>query len=98
MIDAEEDYANREIKYSRIVHCEMNAIIHAKESLKDYTLYTYPFASCDRCSVHVIQAGIGTVVFPVLPDPLKERWSDSLIRSLENFQEAGVEVRQYERV
>lgn len=96
MIDAEEDYANREVKYSKIIHCEMNAILNAREPLTDYTLYTYPFASCDRCSVHVIQAGIGRVVFPKIPERLKDRWDEILVRSMENFHEAGVEVTIYE--
>ena len=41
-------YANREEKYSRVVHCEINASIHSREPVAGYTLYTWPFASCDR--------------------------------------------------
>jgi dCMP deaminase len=33
----------REIKYDLIVHAEANAIIHARESLWDCTIYTMPF-------------------------------------------------------
>lgn len=36
-------YNDREVKYSLIVHGEINAILFAKESLTGYTLYTYPF-------------------------------------------------------
>jgi dCMP deaminase len=94
MQDNEELYNNREIKYSRIVHCEMNAILSADESLKGYTLYTYPFASCDRCAVHVIQSGIERVVFPKLPDELKERWEDSLKKTLSYFNEVNLNVNE----
>lgn len=90
--DDETLYAHRETKYSRIVHCEMNAILSAREPVKGYTLYTYPFISCDRCAAHVIQAGI---VRCVAPSPTKEqltRWSDSFIRTRNLFAEACVEL------
>src|SRR5271156_3347902 len=64
MNDAPELYADREKKYSRTVHCEMNAMIFARQDLKGGTLYTWPFASCDRCAVHMIQAGISRFVYP----------------------------------
>ena len=85
-------YADREKKYSRIVHCEMNAILSAREPLQGYTLYTYPFASCDRCAAHVIQAGIVSCVAPVIPDHLRERWAKSLDMTEDLFEEAGVEM------
>ncbi len=94
MKDDEELYNNREIKYSRIVHCEMNAILSADESLSGYTLYTYPFASCDRCAVHVIQKSIERVVFPKLPDELRGRWEDSLKKTLSYFNEAGISINE----
>src|SRR5690348_10005783 len=44
MDDAPELYANREVKYSRIVHCEMNAVLNAGHRVDGSTLYTWPFA------------------------------------------------------
>src|SRR5258706_5958775 len=58
MRDDPELYADREQKYSRIVHCEVNAMIFASEPLTGAMLYTWPFLSCDRCAVQMIQAGI----------------------------------------
>ena len=79
MPDNPEWYANREEKYSRIVHSEIDAQILSRDgSLKGYTLYTWPFASCERCCVSMLQAGITRFVAPVLPDDLKERWGASL--------------------
>lgn len=92
--DNPADYADREIKYERIVHCEMNAIISAREPLEGYTLYLWPFLSCPRCAVHVIQAGITRVVAPKCPDDKLERWNDALERSKALFKEAGVEVTE----
>ncbi len=94
MNDYPQHYANREVKYSRIVHCEMNAILNAKQSVEGCTLYTYPFSSCDRCAAHVIQAGIKTCVFPKLPKKLEKRWSDSVAKTFDYFAEADVKWRQ----
>lgn len=38
MPDGTEIYANREEKYSRIIHCEMNALLYAHESVRGCTL------------------------------------------------------------
>lgn len=91
MPDNPDNYHNREEKYRRIVHCEMNAILHTRETLAGYTLYTYPFASCDRCAAHVIQAGFSRVVAPKCPNHLLERWGANLEFSKTMFAEAGVE-------
>jgi dCMP deaminase len=90
--DSPELYNDREIKYERIVHCEMNAILTARESLKDCVLYTWPFLSCPRCAAHVIQAGITKVIAPKCPADKLDRWGELLERSKKLFKEAGVEV------
>jgi dCMP deaminase len=94
MEDYPELYANRDVKYSRIVHCEMNAVLNAKQSVQGCTLYTWPFASCDRCAVHMIQAGITTFVFPKLPKELEARWQASVDKTLLYFTEARVDYRE----
>lgn len=86
---------NRETKYSMIIHCEMNAVLNSATSVDDCTLYTWPFISCDRCAVHMIQAGITTVVAPVLPSHLEDRWKDSVSKTKSYFKEAGINVREY---
>ena len=82
-------YDDRAEKYSRIVHCEMNALIHAREPVVGYTLYTWPFASCDRCAVHMLQAGVSRFVFPPLSAGAKARWSESLARAKAYVEESG---------
>lgn len=89
MSDAPELYANREIKYSRVVHCEMNALLLAETSVRGGTLYTWPFASCDRCCVHMLQAGISRFVYPSIPANLVERWGNSLSLTKKYLAEAG---------
>lgn len=97
MEDKKEWYENREEKYSRILHCEINAILNAAENLTGYTLYTWPFLSCDRCAVQVIQTGISTVVAPKLPpeDSKYERWNPILNISRGYFAECNVVVYEY---
>jgi dCMP deaminase len=85
-------YADRETKYARVVHAEMNAILSAHEPVKGHTLYvTLP--PCDRCCVHLIQSGLSRVVWPEeIPDSFAERWGEAIRRSVAMFQEAGVKV------
>ena len=89
--DSTERYADREVKYSYIIHCEMNAVLSAHDNVIGSTLYTYPFLSCDRCAVHMIQAGIKRVVAPACPPSKIERWGAILEESKRRFAEAGIE-------
>jgi|SRR5579863_753695 len=95
MCDEDYLYADREKKYSRIVHCEMNAVLNAKHTVEGCTLYTWPFASCDRCAVHMIQAGITQFVFPKLPKKLEGRWKESVAKTKSYFEEAHLKWREY---
>lgn len=85
-------YANREEKYSRIVHCEINALIHSHEPLVGYTLYTYPFLPCDRCCVQMIQAGIKRMVAPVPSADALTRWAVAFEKTKLYCSQSGVEV------
>jgi dCMP deaminase len=98
--DRKELYENRELKYARVVHAELNAILHVHDSLPltGYTLYTYPPAygpSCDRCSAHVVQSGISRIVHLKDESDFALRWKDQCERGLEMFREAGITVDPY---
>src|SRR5438552_10625585 len=78
--DRQDYYEEREMKYARVVHAELNAILHAREPLEGYTMFTTPGAigpSCDRCSAHIIQAGIKRVVHEYDDSEFAQRWSES---------------------
>ena|ERR1039457_6577078 len=90
--DTEERYNNRELKYKMVCHCEINAILFAARPLDGCTLYTYPFQSCSRCAVTVIQSGITRCVAPMIPDHLKERWAEDMDLATQMFREAEVEL------
>lgn len=94
MEDLPEDYANREVKLSKIIHAEMNALLMSRDQdLKGCTLYTYPLPCCDRCAPHIIQSGIKRVVS--IDVPAKSRWADSVSKSMKYFDEAGVFITLY---
>lgn len=93
--DADELYADRELKYARVVHAEMNAIVQAREPLEGYSIYTWPpgyGGACDRCSAHIIQAGITRLVHVRDESEFALRWKDAAERGQQMFAEAGVEV------
>lgn len=97
--DAQALLEDREQKYARVIHAEMNAILHARERLDGYTIYIVGGAilpSCERCAAHIIQSGIKIVVTP-LPDeedPGYIRWRDNVELAKIMYLEAGVELRQ----
>lgn len=94
MPDNPDWYSNREEKYSRIVHCEINALIHAGGPVQGHTLYTYPFASCDRCCVQMIQAGIYRMVAPVPSEDALTRWASSFEKTKLYCKQSGVELEE----
>jgi dCMP deaminase len=85
---------DRELKYELMIHCEMNALLLTRESVKGCTLYTAPCLSCCRCAVHVIRAGIARVVAPTPTADMLSRWAESFQRSRTLFNEAGIEVTE----
>lgn len=95
MADDPALYEDRETKYDRIIHCEMNACCNAaKEGASPVgcTLYTFPFFCCTRCVVHMIQFGIRRFVTPPCPTHLLDRWGEALERSFSYAEEAGKDV------
>jgi dCMP deaminase len=92
--DNPEIYKNREQKYLRIIHAEINAILYSKCDLSGCTLYcTLP--PCCQCTAAIIQSGITKVIHNKPDKFFIERWKDSLKESKAMFSEAGVEVIEY---
>lgn len=87
---------SRDAKYSQIIHAEVNALVHAREPVTGYALYTWPFLSCDRCTVQMLQAGISRFVAPFkYADDSLRRWHDSLCLSRKYIETAGATFREY---
>lgn len=96
MPDRPEHYSDRIEKYSRIVHCEVNALIFAgKLPSVGVTLFTWPFLSCDRCVVQMIQAGVRRFVAPVPPDEALSRWGEAFERTKKYISECGCTWTEY---
>lgn len=91
--DTPEVYADRNEKYRRVVHAEMNAVLSAHQSVEGCGLYVWPFLTCERCCVHMIQAGIQYVFAPQNDNP---RWQESFRLACELYNEAGVIVRFFD--
>lgn len=90
--DSPERYADRELKYRMVCHCERNALQFAERPVRGCTLYTWPFVSCATCAGMVIQAGVKRVVAPVMTPEIAERWKDECAIARLMFSEAGVVV------
>ena len=95
MDDSPELYADRNTKYSRIIHGEVNAILLARRSVRGYTAYLWPLLSCNRCTVLLIQAGIARVVAPLPTEDIASRWGEMLTLSRRYYAEAGVSVFEF---
>jgi dCMP deaminase len=81
---------DREYKYARTVHAEMNALLFQGRRLDGATMYIWPMPPCSRCAGPIIQAGIVRVVSP----PAGERWEESCKIGHEMFDLAGVDVAE----
>lgn len=79
----------RDVKYSMVVHAEINALMFAQQSLDNCTLFLWPFLSCSHCTAIIINAGIRRVVAPVNDNP---RWIESIELSRSLYHEAGVQA------
>lgn len=89
--DTAERYADRDEKYPRIVHAELNAILNSG-NVSGCTLYvTLP--PCSACAAAIIQSGIDRVIMPqsVAPEVV-DRWAESFHISDTMFREAEVGV------
>lgn len=82
---------DREYKYQRVIHAEMNAILSAKEPLNSCTLYV-TLAPCSHCAAAIIQSGIKTVYFDAKLIQSKPNWAESFETSYSMCAEAGVEL------
>ena len=87
--DTPERLNNREVKYSMVVHGEINALLFATQPLEGTTLYLWPFLSCSKCTAIIINTGVKRVVAPMNDNP---RWNESIKLSQDLYFEAGVQV------
>jgi dCMP deaminase len=86
-------YDNREEKYSRIIHSEVNAAIFCRDqSMEGYTLYNWPLPPCDRCLVEMVQHGITRFVAPKMSADAEARWGEAVKKTRQYIQECRLEL------
>lgn len=88
MKDNPERYCDRNFKIQAIIHGEINALIHAREQVKGYTVYTTPGLSCPRCTVQLLEAGIDRFVSFKAYGSFGERWGKDIELSKSFMEEA----------
>lgn len=85
----DDDPVDREDKLSRTIHAEMNALLTAREPVHGYALFS-SFLPCDRCFVHLAQAGIQHFCAP-WPNPTKfGRWEPAFERTRKYVEEMNL--------
>ena len=93
--DSDERLNNKDEKYPRIIHAEMNALMNALYNgvaVKGATLYVYGLPVCPSCTKCVIQAGIKRVVIPSEKTD-KGNWQEVWdTQSSEMLKESGVQI------
>jgi dCMP deaminase len=89
MCDHKELYDNREVKYSRTIHAEVNAVLNAAETEDCVAYVTAP--PCTNCALVLIQSGIARVVTRPPSRDLLSRWGEQLEKTKGFFAEVEVE-------
>lgn len=84
----------RNLKLSKTIHAEANAILFASKNLENCTLYVTPIPPCDRCGSLIVQSGIKRVVIGLQQNLDITRWNQSTEIAQDMFIEAGVEVNR----
>lgn len=80
---------DRDYKYPRTVHAELNAIIKSKRDLTGHYIFC-TLAPCAGCAAAIIQSGIRYVYHVQENFEKNDRWIDSHLTALDMFEEAGV--------
>jgi dCMP deaminase len=85
---------DREYKYERTIHAEMNAIFAAGRTgvkLSGTTMYVFGLPVCHHCALGISQVGVRRVVVGFSRDKDLRQWADEWNVSRSIFTEAGVE-------
>ena len=99
IVDNRPERQERPEKYFWFEHAERNAIYNAARigvSTKGCTKYLTCGIPCADCARGIINAGISRIFVTRAQGPSSQKWQDSAERSMDMFDEAGVEVRWYD--
>ena len=105
IVDTPERLNDRDMKLKLVVHAEMNAILNAARigvSVKGCTLFmgatddsglVWGGPPCSRCTVEIIQSGIGEIV-SFTPKAIPSRWHEDLAFARALIEEVGMAYRE----
>ena len=96
IIDARQE---RPEKYYWFEHAERNSLYNAAligVSTKGCTMYLTCGIPCSDCSRGIINSGISKIVCERVGGAVGNLWDEHAKRSIEMFNEAGVEIEYYE--
>lgn len=85
----------RPLKYERVVHGEVNAVIEAGDNAFGSIAYCWPPGcgpACSRCAAVMIQAGVKQVYFVDKGTFSSEKWNEPVLLGNKMFGEAGIEL------
>lgn len=89
--DLEETYNDKEEKYRRTLHAELNAVLSAKQDLSECSAFvTAP--CCSQCAAVFVQAGLKAVYMEIPSKDFAHRWKESIVSAINLFREASVYV------
>ena len=94
--DTAKRLTNRNSKYLRTIHAELNAIKFARGNTEGAAIYCN-VPPCHDCAKHIISHNIKYVYAWEPSEDLKQRWQESFATSEVLFEEAGVEYFIVER-
>lgn len=100
VIDSHHRLNSRELKLCFVVHAEANAIAQAARTgarVYGANIIVTERHPCRSCAGLIIQAGIRRVYAPVMGDDANQQWHDDRKFAQTMFNEAGVDVIEYER-
>ena len=85
----DDDLHIRELKYNKILHAEINAILFAKRDIKNCVMYVTN-VPCSQCAAAIIQSDIVVVVTRKPDEDYQSRWEKKMIITKQMFKEANV--------
>lgn len=89
----DKDLRERPIKYLKVIHAEMNAILYAREDLKGCHLFCTN-VPCSACTAAIIQSGISSVTYYKPTKEYEHRWHFHSIVTKAMLKEAGYSYKK----
>lgn len=88
-----DNMEERDHKYMKVIHAEMNAILYARESLKGCHIFVTNIP-CSNCMASIIQSGIVSIDYFNPSHSYQARWYYNIRCAKNMLEEAGYKPRK----